>query len=400
MSDDTTTSTPTIETPSTETSLSQVSKPLSVAKPYDDELLEAYESDTNGEGVQANKEESQETVSKELPDAESTDETKEEIKPAERKGDKIEDGFEEVKVKKIINGKEVEFQIKDAVQAYVKQEEFNRNMDKRLKFVDAKEKRWEQEQTRFKGNIEKLVDVAQQGDFIKAIRGLAKIAVGGSGLDVVEFEKKYFEQLDKVRDVYTKMTPEQREAYFAKRSADEARAEANKLKEEKTTQVETSQLQAKVNELQQRYEITPEEFWGNYKTLADAAKEKGDDPNSIQAERVVQFTLAARHEEKVVIAADRFGITDDAVLDEISRITIHRPDLTADDIATIIEKSGLATQASPQAVENLNRKVQKSGTQFSKASSTKEKNGKVNGYDEEDLEFLNRHRPRAYTRVR
>lgn len=380
-----------------------VVKPVQTVKPYDDELFNAYgEENDKGEGSPSEGD-TEKTSEKEVPkvEPEKEDGEKKPDDTVKTESEKASETLEKTPVKKVINGKEVEFTVQDAINAYVGQEEFNRNMDKRINHVKHLEKRWEQDQGRFKDKIGKVVEAAQNGDVVTALRAIAKIATAGTGLDTVEFEKKYFAQLDKVHDVYTKMTPEQQEAYWAKRQAADAKAKAEKLEEDNKKTTEISQLQEKVTALQQRHGVSEQEFWSNFKVLKDSEVGEGktfQSANDITAEEVINYVYAVRHETKVFEAGKKLGIDDDTILDEVSRITRTDPTLTIDDIVKIIEKSGIATNASPEAVENLNRKAQKSGAQFSKASSTKKQNGIPEGYDEETLSHLYRNQPKVYKR--
>lgn len=395
------TATPAVETPTV--NVATVQSPTA-AKPYDDEMLEAYES----EAVESEAEQPEVEEAPEVKDGEpkASEEDTEEVEqkaeePKSTKDDKIVDGVEELPVKRIINGKEVEFKIKDAIQAYTKQEEFNRNMDRRISEVSRREKSWQLDQENFKEKISKVIEASQAGDFVSGIRALAKIAAGKSNLDVVKFERDYFEQLDKVREVYTKMTPEQREAYFAKRAAAEAKAEADRLKGESQTREAQSQLEVYVQQLQQQHGLSQDEFWGNYKTLADSLVGEGkkfNSPNEITADDVIKYSLEVKHWEKVYQAAEALGIEDEAILEETHRITSVDRGLTVDDIREVIKQAGLAKVAEPDVVENLNRKARSSGSS-SAASSTKKQNGKVDGLEDEDLEFLYRNQPKAYQRV-
>jgi len=375
------------------------------AKPYDDEMLEVYESEAtvdsgDKQGSDKDVEVAPEPVSK--PDEEEdAGKPEQEANAKATKDDKIIDGVEELPVKRVINGKEVEFKIKDAIQAYTKQEEFNRNMDRRITDVSRREKAWQVDQESFKEKVSKVIEASQAGDFVSGIRALAKLAAGSSNLNVVEFEKQYFEQLDKVRDVYTKMTPEQREAYFAKRAAKEAKDEVEKLRGENTSKEAQSQLETHVKSLQQQYNLPEPEFWGNYKVLAESQVGEGKafkSPDEITAEDVVKYSLEVKHWEKVYQAGEALGVQDEEVLDEVSRITSVRRDLTVEDIQEVIKKAGLAKMADPSVVENLNRKAQKNGLS-SAASSTKKQSDKVEGLEDEDLEFLYRNQPKAYTRI-
>lgn len=379
-----------------------VSTPLKTSKPYDDDMLEAYaeEAQSDNEST-SNTLESQEKESDSSTEIQIDQETKEESDPAQsRKGDTEYDGTDEIQLKGILNGKNVEFTVKDAKQAYLKQEEFNRNMDRRISHVAAREQKLKAEYDGVKSQIAKVIDVAQKGDFVTSIRALAKLAAGQSGMDVIKFEKEYFAQLDKIREVMTQLTPEQQEAFWAKREAAEARAEANRIKNEQVSQAQKSELEQKVATLQQEHSVPQEEFWGNYKYIVDNMVGEGkvyQTPNHVTPEDVIKYSLAVKHETKVLEAAQSLGIESEEILDEVSRITRGYPDLSVQDIVKVINDSGVAKFASRSSVENLNRKAVKSNSQFKKASSTK--NEKTNGLDKEDLEFLYRNQPKAYRRL-
>lgn len=380
-------------TPPAETTNSNpaVSKPFVTAKPYDDDMFEAYQDE--------NKEETKEPNETKTP--EKTEPAKETKTPEEEKAVEAKPTIEDTVLKRTVNGKEVEFKVADAIKAWEVKEKFNRDMDRRVTVVSQREKVFERDQASLKGHLDKVIEVSQKGDFVTAIRALAKLATNGTDLDVTKFEKQYFDQLEKVRDVYTKMTPEQKEAYFAKRSQVDAEEKLKRFEEEKAQQTAHSQLQSKVVELQQQNSLSDEEFWGNYKALESLLVGDGKPfktPQDITAEEVVKYSLQVRHEAKVLEAGKKAGIEDEAVLEELSEITQSKPDLTIDDLVRIIESSGIAKTASPEAVENLNRKAGKSKLQFNQANSAKKQNGKIEGLDKEDLDFLYRKQPRVFTR--
>jgi len=396
-----------VSTPSTPTSPTTESNPLVTqifesTKPYD--MLEVYEeesareaakeSDTNDAESVSTKRQNEETPPKPNSEEDKAGEADPQAKAT--KDDKIIDGVEELPVKRLINGKEVEFKIKDAIDFYVKKEEFNRNMDRRVGDISRRERAWKDDQDNFKAKVSKVIEVTQQGDFVSGIRALAKLAAGSSSLDVAKFEKMYFDQLENVRKVYSEMTPEQQEAYFAKRALNEAKAEAESLRNEKVLTQAQTQLRQEIKAALVQHSMPEAEFWGNYKVLADSLVGEGkpfESPNDITIEDVTQYAQEVRHWEKVLIAGEKLGITDDAVLDEVGKITLNYPDLAIEDVEKVIKNAGLAN---PSVVENLNRKAGSSRLNSS-ASSTKKQN--VEGYDEESLDFLYRNQPKAYSRV-
>lgn len=369
---------------------------INQAKPYDDDLLEAYEKEALEENT------SEDTKVFEQTKVENTkveEETK--IEPQ-----KIEENLEDTSIKRTINGKEVEFTVKDAINSHIKIEEFNRNMDRRVQDVTKKEQEvlrkqqeWNSEEETFKSRLIDVIKGAQTGNFIDSIRLLAKLAAGRSDLDIVKFEKMYFDQLENVREVYSKMTPEQREAYFAKREANEAKAEAERLKGEKASSQAQSQLQAQVDSAIAKFNLTHEEFWGNYKTLTETQVGENKPfkhPNDITVADVTQHSLLVKHWEKIYTAGERLGISDEAILDEVGQITKTYPDLTVEDVIKVINNAGIADSS---VVENLNRKAGKNKQLNSSVSSTKKANGKIEGLEAEDLDFLYRNQPKAYTRI-
>lgn len=375
----------------TENTSPEVSKPLNTPKPYDDDMLEAYENEATEEAA------------KETPEAPAAKQEKQpaKIEPEKAAETETSPSFETAALKTTINGKEVEFTGKDAIIAFQKQEEFNRNMDRRVTHISQREKAWAADQANFKSKVDKVIELTQTGSFPTVIRALAKMAAGGSTMDIPKFEKMYFDNLGKINDVYTKLTPEQRDAYFTKRALAEAQSKAQGLEDEKQFSVAQSQLQEKVVALQKEHGLDNEEFWGNYKVLAE--KETGQDkayktPEDIKAEDVVKYALNVRHWEKVYTAAAEAGLSDEDKIDYVGNLIKSDPTLTKDDVVTLIKNSPLVKVAPGEAVENLNRKAGKN--RFNQASSTKKQNDKANGLDKEDLDFLYRKQPKVYPRAR
>lgn len=295
-----------------------------------------------------------------------------------------------------INGKDVPFKVKDAVQAWAQKEEFERNMSRRVNTIASREKRWQADQETFKTKIGEVIQVARGGDFVSGIRALAKLAAGNSSLDIAEFEKQYFEQLDKINDVYSKLSPAERDKFFAERKAKDLEDEIKRRDEERAGAEQRTTLESRVKSLQQQLAISDNDFWDGYKILAESQVGEGKaftNRDEITPETVAKYILAVRHEEKVLAAGEQVGVTDDAILDEVSRIAAPHPEWTVEDIKAVIEKSEVVKSAPPNVVENLNRKTKPSSGQV---SSTKKKDGKTQGLDEEDLEFLYRQQPRSY----
>lgn len=387
-----------------------VQAPISNSKPYDDDMMEAYAEETNemGETIEdigdIKSEPTPTTTEEEGGESTDPNSSKEEEKPAEeakaKEGDKVEDNFEKVVIEREINGKVAKFTVEEAIQAKVQQESFNRDMDRRSTAIAKKEKAWNESAERFKGNLAKLVETAQKGDFITAVRGIAKIATNGTGLDPVKFEQDYFSQLDKVHDVYSKMSPEEQKAYWATRRAEVAEGEAKKLKEEREVIQTREQLATQVKTLQEQYKIPEQEFWGTYKQVLDTMVGEGktfETKEDITAEVVVDYCLGQRFDAKIVEAGKKAGITSRDHLNDIGKAILNfDPNMTTEEISKWIIETGQSKTAPTDKVENLNRKA--GSSRFNQGSSTKKENEIPEGYDKETLEDLYRNQPKVIKR--
>lgn len=387
------TTTPSIE--STEVSAndnSLVSKPFNTPKPYDDEVMELYTEDA-AESEEAKPEEPSTETEKLSP----------EVEAKATKNDQVDDGFEKVVVKREVNGKQVEFTVEEAIKAKVSQEETMRNLDRRATFLKQKEVAWQSEQEDFKRKALNVIEATRRGDFASSIRALAKLAKGNSDLDVTEFERQYFEQLDGVRELYSKMSPEEKKAFFAERALAEAKLENQKYVRKEETERAKSELQIKVTQLMKENDIPENDFWENYKTLVDGHVGEGKKYSSreeVTAEEVVAYSKEVKDWTKVFEASEQTGIEDEAILNELKKISTLNPEYTADDLVKIIDKAGfLAKTADSKTVENLNRKAGKSRL-AQEGTATKKQNGKLEGYDKESLDFLYRNQPKAYRPAR
>lgn len=381
-----------------------VQAPITNVKPYDD--LEAYADETPSSDTESVQQTEPTIDSPEEGGENSVDPNspKEEEKPAEeakaKQGDKVEDNFEKVVVEREINGKLAKFSIEEAIQAKVQQESFNREMDRRSTTLAKKEKAWVESQNTFKSNLAKLVETAQKGDFITAARAIAKIAVNGTGLDPVKFEQDYFSQLDKVHEVYSKMSPEEQKAYWANRRAEEAEARAKKLETEQEVTRTKQELSTHVQTLQQQYKIPEQEFWGTYKKVLDTMVGEGktfETKEDITPETVVDYCLGERFDAKIVEAGKKSGITNREHLNDIGKAILNfDPNMSAEEISKWIIETGQSKTAPTDKVENLNRKA--GSSRFNQGSSTKKENEIPEGYDQETLDDLYRNQPKVIKR--
>lgn len=390
--------------PTTETSSPNISKAPSNAKPYDDEMLELYEQEYveeegNNETNNITKKEINDGTQKE----EASEEGSQEQKP-EKEEPKQEDAIEDTSIRKLINGKEVEFKVKDAIQAYVKQEEFNRNMDRRSTALGQKEAKWNKEVNEFKNSINTVVfESLRKGDIHTPIRTLAKMATLNTDLDPVDIERQLFASLDKTADLYNKASPEERERFFIQRSRDVALEKVKALEQERALIAEQEKMKTEVSAVLQKTGLPEEAFWATYESLVQNDVGNGkrfQSEQEIKPQDVVDtFQQEVALKTKAYRALQLAGIDEDLMVDDLSQIAAANPTWTEEDLLGIVKKAyRLDNIASPETVENLNRKAEKSRLRFNQGSSTKKENDKISGYDEDDLQFLNRHKPKTYVR--
>lgn len=290
-----------------------------------------------------------------------------------------------------ISNKDVQLKVKDAVQAFVRQDEFNRNMDRRLSIVDRREKDLSSEYEGIKEKAETVIRMASQGDFLLGIKALAEMAGLGANSDKIELERAMMNQLEQIRKVWGDMTPQQREVYFANRKAEELQRELERS-QAKSAKVESEvQLSKQIKSLVSENQITEEVFWKTFQDLIEAGVGEGKpftSPQEITPEDVIKYHKTLGVVNKVMEALGRIdsSLRDDPIADHIIEL-VGEQDFTSSDIEEIVRET-LKSRPN-KAVENLNRKVDLAKSkglndQLKQVSSTK----KVSDIDEEMYSFF------------
>jgi hypothetical protein len=306
---------------------------------------------------------------------------------------------EEAEITEKIGNKEVTFKVKDAIKAYTRQEEFNRNMDRRVSEISSRERNLQSKFDEVKIKAGKIAQLAQQGEWIPVVKALAKMAVGDSGQDPVEYEKACLESLGEVYKVFTGMTKEQRDVYFAKRRAEAAEDKARQLETRTQRSEATRALEQEIETLRSQHGIPQQKFWQLYETLVKNQVGEGkrfSAPEEVEPEHVIEFHSDVQHIGKIHEAAEAVSpaLSEDAdFCMEVFRLTKDHPEFTSEDLQQIIRD---ALKQPNKSIENLNRKVahaQSKGmaAQFKQASST----GQKDAIDEELEEFFFKPEKRA-----
>jgi hypothetical protein len=334
---------------------------------------EAPQPQEGGEESEESSEESSEEESQE------SEEVADAIKAFKAKhGDTELDIPEEAVIPVKVNGKDVSLKIKDAVQAFVKQDEFNRNMDRRVFTVSSREKKLAEEFGTLKERAEGVIRLAAQGDYLPGVRALAKMVGLTSNSEVVQLEKAMMDNLDSIRKVWTEMSPEQRDAYLANRRAEEAQKELEATRASTQRQQGETQLKQKVQTLMEQNGLNEESFWQHYQTLVENAVGEGQlysDPNEIKPEDVINYHKQVQVVKKVDTALKNVNpaLLEQPIADEVINMVSGHDEFTVEDIEQIVRD---ALGAPSKTVENLNRKVEQANsrglrTQLKQVSSTK-----------------------------
>lgn len=300
-----------------------------------------------------------------------------------------------------INGKTVEITQQDAIKAVQGQKEFERTIDKRMGDAGRKEQSVNNAFQNLLTVASKVSALTEAGDMLGANRELAKIASKGTQLDIVTWERKFFDQNEAFYKAYTTLTPDQKDRFFKDRKAQLDEEELKSFKNRDAQNAQRGELEAQVKTLQDENGIPNDEFWGTYKLIVDELTGEGKAfkaATDIKPEDVIEQTILNRRVGRIFEASNSLGLKDEAIIDEIIRTTAQYPEMTTEDFVQMIEKSGVLENAPQSSVENLNRRAQKSGLKLKSANSTK-KETKTDGLDKEDLEFLYRRQPKVVKNI-
>lgn len=297
---------------------------------------------------------------------------------------------EEAEITQKIGNKQVTFKVADAVKAFVGQEEFNRNMDRRVQSVTSRERRFDEGYKEMTEKASRLVKLAQSGEWMPVVKVLAKMASRNGKIDPVEVEKKVLENLDKVQDLYSKMTPQEREVYFAQRRAEAAEDETRELRSHTQRTEAERAIEHEVKSLCSQEGITEDRFFELYGTLAEKAVGEGKrfaSPEEIQPQHVREFHKDCEHYAKIDQAVSRVSealLDDEVFCEEVFELTRTHPEFTEEDIEQIVRD---ALSANSQSIENLNRKVQKASTDSLRTQLNQGNSGRQEANSEEDDEL-------------
>lgn len=354
------------------------------------------EVDTPGKPVEAKAEEPAQEEAE--PEAEPTEPPKNVIRA--KVGDEDLDIPEDATITQEINGKKVQFQIKDAVRALAGQEQFNRAMDSRLSRLNAKEQEHIKQVRVIQERLRDLTERAQDGD----VFGLFQMAADMGKRDPVEFERQMLANMNKIHERFSRMSPEQQEAFFANRKAAFLEKKFKEIEEKTQYEQAVTHLEMTVNERCRAEGVDREIFDGLFHQIVEQFVGKQPfnqkqltSPDDISVDDVFLYKDKLDMIQKVERAVERAApdkANPEFIL-KVLNVVGNDFDLTEADIAELLQSGGISLKTPAQ--ENLAQKAQlleKKGFGAQSLRGQASSNTKQNPGDEDDLweEFVRKRR--------
>lgn len=281
-----------------------------------------------------------------------------------------------------VGKKTVPIKLKALISSFSTKEEFDREMDRRVGKVTAREREFQAKIDNMNKVIGEVIEKAVAGDPILAFRGLCVLACQGTTKDPVEMEVSMLDNLRRDGQIWAQGTPEQKRLFIETRKRENAERKVKELNEtQKLTEAQSAAL-AEVDAACSELGLSRAEF---FQARADLIKNHVGEGKALATEdeadaaTTKEFIYRVVHEAKVVEAigeAAKDKASDEDFITLIFNETFpHHKDLSAQDIVDVVRE---ATKGDAQAVENLNRKVQKAaqagfGSQSATANSNEQK---------------------------
>lgn len=283
-----------------------------------------------------------------------------------------------------VNGKTVPVKVRDALKAYSGQQEFNRNADARVHQITKRERELVESKNSINNYFTDIINKAAEGD----IFGIFEKAALAKGQDPVELEKKILQDITEVVHVYTKLTPEQQQAYFAERRAEHYKRQLDASRSDAERAQRGREFHAAVEKVQQSWGLNQDEMGQFIQEMLD----EGVSADKITPQALNGYIYANVHHMRVmegISKVDKSLAQNDRFVEYISNITANETTFTIDDIAEVVQS---ALQQPPKAVQNLSQKVLENKTLRSQLEHGNS-NNRSDAEDEELFEDFHKSRP-------
>jgi hypothetical protein len=266
-----------------------------------------------------------------------------------------------------VDGKMTKVSLEEAIQARVGQDKFNKTIEQRLSYANQRELRVDNKVSNILNKAQEVVEVAKTGDPLPALRALARMVAAGNEVEAVEIERQFLEKMETVTNVWTRMNPEQRKAYFAEQRAKAAEEKAARLEKDVVTTNSVREAHAEVQNICKEIGLEVEQFQSLYhEFIIPNLVGPGKDFETIEEigpREVAQVHIKYSSLQKVNEAAAEVSpelSKDTEFMEELFRQAVQNPSWQKEDIKYIIAQ---ITNTPSKSVQNLNRKVERAKTQ-------------------------------------
>ncbi len=296
-----------------------------------------------------------------------------------------------------INGKDVKFNLSDAIEAKLEQETFNRNMDSRLNHIASEKRKFESQKSEALKNISQVVEKAQKtGDPMDLFAGFARVVNPNvTPEQLVDLQVKMLQEIQRRAGVPNAWSKDQVEHFKVTEIAKHYRQREEIRTQQEQVNQGFQEIEGKVGEICKELNIAPTKFGQLFHLLAEHEVGPGKmfaSADDITPEEVAKAHIAITTSQSVKAAFNKVDpalLSQKTLVDEVYK-TVENQGFSVEDIVDIIKA---VTKRSSESVQNLNRKVEKAkskalNSQIRAASATKKEGGSLPAKPDEDEEFF------------
>ncbi len=304
----------------------------------------------------------------ETPEEEVLPEAETKLQEPDRKGVKGKDVEDEIFLPEDallsveVDGKVVDVKTADILSAYKTQRQFNANIDRRLNYVDEKERIINSKASDLSAKADRIVEQALKGDFYPLIRSYAAIGAQGSKADPVVLERKALESFENIYKIYSGLNSEQRDTFWLRRKTEHLEGEKTSLLEKGEIEQATKTVESEIDSICGSHGVEKPvffEFYGKMLENLVGPDKPFKDKLDIEPRHVNEYIGEFVHAKKVYEAIESVVPQlkdDEEFADNVIKYTRSEPGITVQDIEDVIRRT-LNTPS--KSVENLNRKVER-----------------------------------------
>jgi len=265
-----------------------------------------------------------------------------------------------------LNGKPFKFSVAQAIEAKLGQEKFNRGIEQRLSYATEREKKVDGRVESIILKAQQAIDVAKEGNPLPTIKAMARLAAKNE-IEAVEIEREFLEKLDKIKSVYSEMSPSERAQYFAEQRANAAEERLKKVESEAGFSEKVKQSHTEVGQICEKVGLSRDAFVNLYHNFI-IPEMVGPGKEFASIDEVGPREVAGVHIEystrdKVYTALEEIDPSlakNHEFAEDLFKQAMQNLSWQKEDIKYIIKQ---IVSTPSKSVQNLNRKVERAKTQ-------------------------------------